>query len=73
MRMAQPAEQGVAGRHLGQPTLAGIASFQMFTRRFRRGQVERAEVVRPQGFVGRVDGGGGAHNAISCSGSSVTI
>ena len=62
----QPAEKAV-GRGFGDPALARGTVFQMFAHRIGRDIIELAEAIRLQCFVGRVDGGGGAHNLISVS------
>ena len=64
--LLKPAQEFVR-RKLGNPPLARIATFEVLAHRGRRDVVELAQAVSLQDRVGRVDGGGGAHDGISWS------
>jgi hypothetical protein len=62
--------QELVGRQLRNPPLAGITSFEVLANRRGRDVVELAQAIGLQDRVGRVDGGGSTHHAISSSGSN---
>ena len=64
MHIAQPAEKAI-GRHLSDAPLARIAPGQVLAHRFKRDVIKLAQAIGPQDRVGRVNGGGGVHIAIS--------
>ena len=64
LSVADPLEEAV-GRHLGDPFPAVAAFHQMLVDRLGRTIIELAQAIRTQGLVGRVEGRGGVHRAVS--------